>query len=62
MSINDVSITSRAINGFMSAGENQIIFNAGNLASGLYLVNLYTRRELITVKLMLMRLIVKQWI
>jgi hypothetical protein len=26
------------LNGFMSAGEHQIFVNAGNLASGLYLV------------------------
>ena len=42
-------------NGFMSAGEHQIIFNANNLASGIYLVSLYTGREIITVKLMLMK-------
>ena len=42
-------------NGFMSAGEHQAIFNAGNLASGLYLVSLITEREINTVKLMLMK-------
>ena len=43
----------------MSTGENQIIYNDGNLASELYLVSLYTRGELFTVKLMLMVLLVK---
>ena len=42
-------------NGFMSSGEHQVIFNAGNLASGIYLASLYTGKELITVKLLLMK-------
>ena len=42
-------------NGLMSAGEHQVEFNAKNLASGIYIVSLYTGREIITVKLMLMK-------
>jgi hypothetical protein len=42
-------------NGLMSAGEHQVVFNAGNLASGIYLVSLYTGKEISTVKLMLMK-------
>jgi cytochrome c peroxidase len=41
--------------GFMSSGEHQLEFNAGNLATGVYLASLYTGKELITVKLLLMR-------
>jgi len=41
--------------GFMSAGEHQVEFNGNNLATGIYLVSLYTGKELITVKLMLMK-------
>ena len=42
-------------NGLMSAGEHQVDFNANNLATGIYIVSLYTGREIITVKLMLMK-------
>jgi cytochrome c peroxidase len=42
-------------NGFMTSGEHQVAFNAGNLASGIYLVSLYTGKEVSTVKLMLMK-------
>ena len=42
-------------NGLMSAGEHQVEFNANNLATGIYIVSLYTGREIITVKLMLMK-------
>lgn len=42
-------------NGFMPSGEHQVTFNAGNLASGIYLVSLYTGKEISTVKLMLMK-------
>jgi cytochrome c peroxidase len=41
--------------GFMSSGEHQLEFNAGNLATGVYLASLYTGKELITVKLLLMK-------
>ena len=42
-------------NGFMSAGEHQVVFNAENLATGIYLVSLNTGKEVNTVKLMLMK-------
>jgi hypothetical protein len=42
-------------NGFMTSGEHQVTFNAGNLASGIYLVSLYNGKEISTVKLMLMK-------
>lgn len=42
-------------NGLMSAGEHQVEFNANDLATGIYIVSLYTGREIITVKLMLMK-------
>lgn len=41
--------------GFMSAGNHQVQFNANNLASGIYIVGLYTRSEVKTVKLMLLK-------
>lgn len=41
--------------GFMSAGQHQVEFNGNNLATGIYLVSLYTGREVITVKLMLLK-------
>jgi len=42
-------------NGFMSAGEHQVVFNAENLATGIYLVSLNTGKEVNTVKLILMK-------
>jgi cytochrome c peroxidase len=42
-------------NGFMSAGEHQVQFNAINLATGIYLVSLNTGKEFTTVKLILMK-------
>jgi len=42
-------------NGFMSAGEHQVEFKANNLATGIYLVSLYTGKEFMTVKLILMK-------
>jgi hypothetical protein len=42
-------------NGYMTSGEHQVTFNAGNLASGIYLVSLYNGKEISTVKLMLMK-------
>ncbi len=41
--------------GFMPAGEHQVEFDGSDLASGIYLANLYTGKEFITVKLMLLK-------
>ncbi|MEJ2241726.1 MAG: cytochrome c peroxidase [Candidatus Bathyarchaeota archaeon] len=41
--------------GFMSAGEHQVEFNGKDLATGIYLVSLYTGKEVKTLKLMLMK-------
>jgi hypothetical protein len=41
--------------GFISAGQHQVEFNGNNLATGIYLVSLYTGREVITLKLMLLK-------
>jgi len=41
--------------GFVSAGEHQVVFNAENLATGIYLVSLNTGKEVNTVKLILMK-------
>ena len=41
--------------GYMTAGEHQVTFNGNNLASGIYLAGLYTGKEFITVKLMLLK-------
>ncbi|MEJ2613604.1 MAG: cytochrome c peroxidase [Ignavibacteriaceae bacterium] len=42
-------------NGFMTAGEHQVEFNADNLSSGIYFVSLITGREVKTVKLILLK-------
>ena len=41
--------------GHMTAGKHQVEFNGSDLASGLYLVNLNTGKEMKTIKLMLMK-------
>ncbi len=41
--------------GHASAGTHEVVFNSGNLASGVYIVSLYTGKEIRTQKLLLMK-------